>query len=230
MKMTKIAENYENVQQRVKAAALRSGRNPEEISIIAVTKNESIGTMEEGIQAGINKFGENRVQDLRKKHDELGQAVEWHLIGHLQSNKVKYVIDKVALIHSLDNLSLAKEINKRAQGKSLNVNALVQVNISGEESKFGIDPVAVVPFLATCSQEFERLNIKGLMTIAPLVAEPEETRPYFRGLRELSDKIKTMNIPGVEMQYLSMGMTNDFEVAVEEGANLVRVGRAIFSD
>ncbi len=228
--MSNIADNYKDVQKRVEAAALKSGRNPEDIFIIAVTKNQTIGTIEEGIQAGINKIGENRVQELLEKYDAIGHAVEWHLVGHLQTNKVKYIADKVALIHSLDNLSLAKEIDKRAQQQALKVNVLVQVNVSGEESKFGLEPATVVPFLEACSQRFEMLNIKGLMTIAPFVADPEEARPYFRGLRELSEGIEALNIPGVEMKYLSMGMTNDFEVAVEEGANLVRVGRAIFSD
>lgn len=230
IKMGNIAENYAKVLQRVEAAALRSGRNPEGIFIIAVTKNQSIGTIKEGIQSGITKFGENRVQELLEKYDEIGPAAQWHLIGHLQSNKVKHVVDKVALIHSLDNLSLAEEINKRAQAQSLTVKVLVQVNVSGEETKYGMEPSAVIPFVQDCSQRLERIKIKGLMTIAPFVVDPEAARPYFKELRELAHRIKALNIPGVEMEYLSMGMTNDFEVAVEEGANLVRVGRAIFGD
>lgn len=228
--MADIAENYAKVLQRVEAAALRSGRNPEEIFIIAVTKNQSIGTIKEGIQLGITKIGENRVQELLEKFDEIGPAAQWHLIGHLQRNKVKYVVDKVALIHSLDNLLLAEEINRRAKAQSLTVNVLVQVNVSGEETKYGMEPSAVIPFIQDCSLRLERIRIKGLMTIAPFVVDPEEARPYFKELRELAHRIKALNIPGVEMEYLSMGMTNDFEVAVEEGANLVRIGRAIFGD
>jgi pyridoxal phosphate enzyme (YggS family) len=228
--MADIAENYAKVLQRVEAAALRSGRNPEETFIIAVTKNQSIGTIKEGIQLGITKIGENRVQELLEKFDEIGPAAQWHLIGHLQRNKVKYVVDKVALIHSLDNLLLAEEINRRAKAQSLTVNVLVQVNVSGEETKYGMEPSAVIPFIQDCSQRLERIRIKGLMTIAPFVVDPEEARPYFKELRELAHRIKALNIPGVEMEYLSMGMTNDFEVAVEEGANLVRIGRAIFGD
>lgn len=226
--MSDIAKNFKEVSERVAAAAGRAQRNPEEILIIAVTKNQTIGTIEEGIQAGINRIGENRVQELLEKYDTLGDRVQWHLIGHLQTNKVRYIVDKVQLIHSLDNLGLAEEIEKRGAKLDITVNVLVQVNVSGEQSKFGLEPSEVIPFIETVSERFKRVKIKGLMTIAPLVENPEEARPCFRGLRELAENIRKLNIPGVEMEYLSMGMTNDFEIAIEEGANMVRIGRGIF--
>ena len=226
--MGSLVENYNEVRERVAAAARRVKRNPEEILVIAVTKNQTIGTIKEGIQAGINIIGENRVQELLEKYEALGNQAEWHLIGHLQTNKVKAIVDKVELIHSLDNLQLAEEIDKRGAQKSIVVKALVQVNVSGEESKFGLALEEVVPFLQTAADRFKNLKIMGLMTIAPYVENPEETRSCFRQLRELAEAVKALNISGVEMEYLSMGMTNDFEVAVEEGANLVRIGRAIF--
>ena len=227
--MSNIAESFREVKERVVAAALRVQRNPEGILVIAVTKNQSIDTIKEGIQAGIDIIGENRVQELTEKYEAIGNQVQWHLVGHLQKNKVKYIVDKVSLIHSLDNFALAEEIEKRAAKVSATVNVLVQVNVSGEESKFGIKPSQVVPFIDAVSQRFERVKIKGLMTIAPFVEDPEEARPHFRRLRELSEMVKEADFPGVDMDYLSMGMTNDFEVAIEEGANLVRIGRAIFN-
>jgi len=224
-----IVENLREVRERVVAAALRGNRNPGEISIIAVTKNQTIDTIKEGIQAGINIIGENRVQELIDKYQVIGNQVQWHLIGHLQTNKVKYIVDKVQLIHSLDSLGLAEEIEKRAAQASTIVNVLIQVNVSGEESKFGIEPSEVLVFTEEISKRFERVKVKGLMTIAPFVEDPEETRPFFRQLRQLSEQVNAAGIPGVDMDYLSMGMTNDFEIAVEEGANLVRIGRAIFN-
>lgn len=226
--MHEIADNFREIKERVARAAFRAGRNPEEIIIIAVTKNQTIDTIREGIQAGIDIIGENRVQELVDKYEALENQVQWHFIGHLQTNKVKYVIDKVHLIHSLDRLSLAEEIERRGERRKLSVNALVQVNVSGEESKFGMPPQELVPFLERVSDRCKNINIKGLMTIAPYVADPEETRPFFRRLRELAEEVKERNIAGVKMDFLSMGMTNDFEVAVEEGANMLRIGRAIF--
>lgn len=227
--MSDIVKNFREVKERVAAAAFRAQRNPEEILIIAVTKNQTIGTIKEGIQAGINIIGENRVQEFTKKYDAIGNSAQWHLIGHLQKNKVKYIVDKVSLVHSLDSLDLAEEIEKRAAKVSATVSVLVQVNVSGEESKFGINASEVLSFVETVSDRFKRVSIKGLMTVAPFVENPQEARPYFRFLRELSEKVAEAGIPGVEMKYLSMGMTNDFEVAVEEGANMVRIGRAIFN-
>lgn len=227
--MDSLAANFKKVAQRAAAAACRVQRKPEEIVIIAVTKNQSVDTIKEGIQAGIGSIGENRVQELLSKYDALAGQVQWHFIGHLQTNKVKYIIDKVQLIHSLDNLGLAEEIHRRGEQRAIYVNVLVQVNVSGEESKFGLAPEEVIPFIETVSRQFKRVKIKGLMTIAPF-DEAEEVRPFFRNLRELADYVRMHNIEGVEMQYLSMGMTNDFEVAIEEGANMVRVGRAIFPD
>lgn len=223
-----IRENLDRITAQVEKAAQRAGRDPEEIKIVAVSKNQTVETIKEGVRAGIKILGENRVQEFLDKYEAIGNQAEWHLIGHLQKNKVKYIVDKVKLIHSLDNLALAEEINKRAEQKSIIVKTLVQVNVSGEESKFGLSPQEVPRFLETISERFLNIEVFGLMTIAPLVGGAEAARPCFRGLRELSEAMKEKELPRVHMDFLSMGMTNDFEVAVEEGSNLVRIGRAVF--
>lgn len=225
--MASIASNLHLVREKVSQAALKVGRDPEDIQIIAVTKTVDIPQMEEAIAAGITAIGENRVQEITKKYPLLKEKVDWHLIGHLQTNKVKYIIDKVSLIHSLDRLSLANEISKRAQQKGLVMPVLVQVNVAKEESKFGLKVEEVIPFLKDIAG-MQGLKILGLMTIAPFVEDVEDVRYVFRDLRNLAEKIKQEAIPGVVMKHLSMGMTNDYEVAVEEGATLIRVGTGIF--
>lgn len=176
---------------------------------------------------GIQDFGENKVQELCDKYEELQMPLHWHLIGHLQRNKVKYIVDKVCLIHSVDSLRLAEEIQREAEKKDCHVNVLIEVNIGREETKSGVEPeeaAALVRNVAALS----RVHVKGLMAIAPMVEEPEESRPYFQQMARLREEIRALDLPGVEMTELSMGMTGDFEVALEEGATMIRVGTAIF--
>lgn len=221
--MTEALTNFQTVQQRIKAAALRSGRNPAEVKLVIVTKTVPVERIIPIINAGGNSLGENRVQELEQKQARLPQA-EWHLIGHLQTNKAKNVIGKTALIHSLNRWSLAKTLNRLAVNQGLKVNVLVQVNISGEESKHGLTPAEVTDFMDAAA-ELEGLNITGLMTMAPYVSNPEEVRPIFKELYQMRQRLQ---VKWPNVKYLSMGMTNDFEVAVEEGADMVRVGSAIF--
>ncbi|MGI9951129.1 YggS family pyridoxal phosphate-dependent enzyme [Moorellaceae bacterium AZ2] len=226
--MVELKDNIARVQERIARAARKVGRQPEEITLIAVTKNVPVERIREAVAAGIKELGENRVQELLEKQPYLAEeGVSWHLIGHLQRNKVKYVWNRVRLIHSLDSLELARELEKRAGAAGEKIKVLVEVNVAGESSKFGL-PVEAVPGFVKELTGFSSLKVLGLMTVAPLVDDPEEVRPVFRRLRELAREIEALALPGVEMRYLSMGMTNDFEVAVEEGANMVRIGTAIF--
>ena len=202
-------------------------RNPEEIKLVTVTKTATTEQIEEAINAGIKIIGENRVQDAKKKYQIITAEVEWHLIGHLQTNKAKYAVEIFNCIHSVDSIKLAQEIDKRSLQFGKIMDVLVEVNVSGEETKYGIKSEEVETFLKEISA-FPRIRIRGLMTIAPIVEEKEEVRPYFRKLKELSEKIKSKNIENIKMDYLSMGMTEDFEIAIEEGANMVRIGRGIF--
>ncbi|HHV27160.1 MAG TPA: YggS family pyridoxal phosphate-dependent enzyme [Tissierellia bacterium] len=222
-----IKENLLKVQENIENALIRSGRKNENIDIIAVTKTVDVDIINESISLGINNIGENKVQEIQKKYDNINDDVNWHMIGHLQSNKVKYIIDKVNLIHSLDRLSLAKEINKRAKAKDIVKDVLIQVNISEEKSKFGLKKEEVVPFIEKIL-EMKNIRVKGLMTMAPHVENPEEIRYVFRDLRNLGYKIENRNYENIEMKYLSMGMSNDYEVAIEEGSNMVRLGTALF--
>ena len=183
----------------------------------------------EAIKLGVTDIGENKVQEIEEKYDQVEGNVRWHMIGHLQSNKVKYIIDKVSLIHSLDRKSLAKEIQKRAEQSDIVAEVLIQVNVAEEESKFGLKVEQTIPFIESLSH-YKNIRVMGLMTMAPCEDDVEDTRPVFRELRELSEKIKTENFENVEMKYLSMGMTNDYQIALEEGANLVRVGTGIFGE
>ena len=222
-----IKNNLEIINEKIKKAALKANRNPQEIKLVAVTKTATIEQIKEAISAGVKIIGENKVQEAKEKYQILSADIEWHLVGHLQTNKVKYAIEIFDLIHSVDSIKLAKEIDKRSLQFGMITNVLVEVNVSGEETKYGIKPEEVEPFLKEIS-EFSRTRVRGLMTIAPIAEDKEEVRPYFRKLRELFKEIKSKNIKNVKMDYLSMGMTEDFEVAVEEGANMVRIGRGIF--
>lgn len=222
-----ITENLQLVREKINTAAANSKRPPEEIILVAVTKNTSTEAIQVAIDSGVTHIGENKVQEILKKYDDIGNQVTWHMIGHLQRNKVKYIIDKVDYIHSLDSLALAIEIDKRAAMINRSMKCLLEVNISGEESKYGLSPQEVEPLL----KELENLNsieIVGLMTMAPYMEDPEETRQYFKGLRELSNKLSQRSYKNVDLRILSMGMSNDYEVAIEEGASIVRVGSAIF--
>jgi len=228
--METIKNNLEKINEKIKKAALKANRNPEDIKLVAVTKTATIEQIKEAISAGIKIIGENKVQEAKEKYQVLSADIaniEWHLVGHLQTNKVKYAIEIFDLIHSVDSIKLAREIDKRSLQFGMVTNILVEVNVSGEETKYGIKPEEVEPFLKEIS-EFSGIKVRGLMTIAPIAEDKEEVRPYFRKLRELSEKIENKNIKNVKMDYLSMGMTDDFEVAIEEGANMVRIGRGIF--
>jgi len=225
--METIKNNLEIINKKIKKAALKVNRNPKEIKLVAVTKTATTEQIEEAINAGVKIIGENRVQDAKKKYQIFTADVEWHLIGHLQTNKVKYAVEIFNCIQSIDSIKLAQEIDKRSLQFGQITDVLVEVNVSGEETKYGIKSEEAEAFLKEIS-EFPRIRIRGLMTIAPIVENKEEVRPYFRKLRELSKKIKSKNIENIKMDYLSMGMTEDFEIAIEEGANMVRISRGIF--
>ncbi|MDR1800944.1 MAG: YggS family pyridoxal phosphate-dependent enzyme [Lachnospiraceae bacterium] len=222
-----ISENIETVKNKILLACEKSGRNPNEVTLIPVSKTKPVSILLEAYKSGVRLFGENRVQELCDKYSQLPADIDWHLIGHLQRNKVKYIIGKTKLIHSLDSGDLAITIDRESKKANLITDVLVEVNVAGEESKFGLSPDETLDFVKKTSK-LSHLRIKGLMTIAPFVADPEENRPVFRRLRKLSVDIARENLDNVSMYILSMGMSNDFEVAVEEGATFVRVGTAIF--
>lgn len=221
-----MKDRIEAVEARIAAACARAGRDRGEVEVIAVTKYVSLETTGEAIREGLRHLGENRWQDAAPKLQAYGEAAEWHFIGHLQTNKVKDVIGKFRYIHSLDRLSLAKELEKKAGQLGLTVPCFIQVNVSGEESKYGLAPDKLLEFAGEL-RAFEHLRIVGLMTMAPYEAEPEATRPVFRGLRELRDRLNREGVLGYEAPHLSMGMSNDFEVAIEEGATWVRLGSSL---
>lgn len=224
--MSYIEKNIKELRTEIDEICSEIGRNHEEIQLIAVTKTVDHERINEAIGAGAKDIGENKVQEIMEKYDVVSN-VNWHMIGHLQTNKVKYIIDKVKLIHSVDRMSLAEEINKRAKQHGKIMDVLVQVNVANEETKFGLASNEVFEFFEKI-QALEYIRVKGLMTIAPYEENPEAVRKYFKMLKELFEEIKTKQFPRVEMKYLSMGMTNDFKVAIEEGANIIRVGTGIF--
>lgn len=201
-----------------------------EANLIAVTKTVDIDAINTAIEAGITDVGENKPQELARKYDIIGDKVRWHQIGSLQTNKVKYIIDKVYMIHSIDRLSLCEEIQKRAEKINKTINCLVQVNISEEETKQGISKDDAIEFIRNISKNYKNIKVKGLMTMAPYTEDESIVRDTFKGLKDLSDKISRENIDNVYMDELSMGMSNDFRIAVEEGSTLVRVGTSIFGE
>lgn len=222
-----LKDNLKNVDEKITKACERSSRNREDVTLIAVSKTKPIETLQEAYDLGVRVFGENKVQELTEKYDALPKDIHWHMIGHLQRNKVKYIIDKVDLIHSVDSIRLAETIDKEAEKNNLVANILIEVNIAKEESKFGLMPEELDSFIDEIAK-LKHVQVKGLMTIAPFVENPEENRTIFADLRKLSVDIAKKNIDNVNVSILSMGMTNDYEVAVEEGATLVRVGTGIF--
>lgn len=222
-----IQTNIEYIQELKGKAAVKSGRNPEDVLLIAVTKLHGPDEMNEAIDAGITDIGENKVQEIMDKYDRV-KPVRWHLIGHLQTNKVKYIIDKVSMIHSVDSLKLAKEIDKRAAQHNLTMDILVQVNSAEEESKFGITTAETDQLIADIAEQCPNIRIKGLMCIAPFEENPEDVREYFAEVKKIYDKFADKKTERLDFKYLSMGMTHDFEVAIEEGSNMIRVGTAIF--
>lgn len=225
--MANINRNVGLIRQQVAAAAERAGRDPAEVTIIAVSKTRTVAEIEEAMAAGLTHFGENRVQELKEKWPHFQDKVTWHLIGTLQTNKAKQALQMAELIHSVDRDAIAAELARLAERRGAPARVLVEVNVSGEESKHGVAPEKLPAFLQRISQR-GFLQVEGLMTMAPLVSDPEEARPYFRRLRLLAQEMRELQLPGISMRHLSMGMSGDFQLAVEEGATLVRIGTAIF--
>ena len=222
-----IAENLQTVEKKIRQACEKAGRDRSEVTLVAVSKTKPIPDLEEAYKEGIRIFGENKVQELTDKYEQMPEDIQWHMIGHLQRNKVKYLIGKTELIHSVDSLRLAEMIETEAEKKQCVVKILIEVNVAEEDSKFGVHTGEVLPLIQKIST-FSHIKICGLMTIAPNVKNPEENRLYFAKLRKLLVDIKGKNIDNINMDILSMGMTNDYEVAIEEGATMVRVGTGIF--
>ena len=225
-----ITQNIEEIRGRMAQAAIRSGRKPEDVLLIAVTKLHEPDEIEEAIAAGVTDIAENKVQEIQKKFDQIHSPVNWHLIGHLQTNKVKYIIDKVVMIHSVDSVHLAQEIDKRAAAAGKTMDVLLQVNAAHEESKFGLDPKDVPQVFREILDSCPNVKIRGLMHIAPWSEDPEEIRPYFKEVKDLFDTLAAVEHPNADFKYLSMGMSHDFETAIEEGANIIRVGTSIFGE
>lgn len=222
-----LRENLEEVEARIQAACDRAGRKREEVTLISVSKTKPVETLKEAYDLGVRVFGENKVQEIREKYEALPKDIEWHMIGHLQTNKVKYIIDKVRLIHSVDSLKLAETIEKEAAKHGIVMDILLEVNVAEEESKFGLKVDEVIPLMEKISG-LSHVRIKGLMTIAPFVENPEDNRAIFADLHKLYVDIKEKNIDNGTVSILSMGMTNDYETAIEEGATMVRIGTGIF--
>ena len=224
-----LKENLANVEKNIEQACKNAGRSRDEVTLIAVSKTKPVEMLQEIYDENIRDFGENKVQELCSKMEQLPSDIRWHMIGHLQRNKVKYIVGKVELIHSVDTYRLAEEINIQAKKQNVIVPILVEVNIAHEESKFGISAEDAILLVEEISK-LENIRIKGLMTIAPYVENPEDNRLYFRKIKQLSVDITNKNIDNVFMEILSMGMTGDYMVAIEEGATMVRVGTGIFGE
>ncbi len=222
-----IKENLEEVEARIKRACERSGRERSEVTLISVSKTKPVEMLQEAYDAGSRDFGENKPQEIREKYPQLPTDIRWHMIGHLQRNKIKYIIDKVCMIHSVDSIRLAEAIDEEAKKHGIVMPVLIEVNVAEEESKFGVHLDEVESLIRQIS-ELSNIQVQGLMTIAPFTENAEDNRIYFRKLRNLYVDIKDKNIDNVNMCNLSMGMTGDYEVAVEEGATMVRVGTGIF--
>ena len=222
-----IKENLAEVEARIAGACERSGRNRSEVTLISVSKTKPVEMLQEAYDAGSRDFGENKPQEIKEKYPQLPEDIRWHMIGHLQRNKIKYIIDKVCLIHSVDSIRLAEAIDEEAKKHDLVMPVLIEVNVAEEESKFGVRLDETESIIRQISK-LSNIQVQGLMTIAPFTENAEDNRIYFRKLRNLYVDIKDKNIDNVNMCNLSMGMTGDYEVAVEEGATMVRVGTGIF--
>lgn len=229
MTESQIKARLDALQERVAAAASRATRNPEEITLVAVAKTFPVPLIEEAISLGVKHVGENKVQEASPKFDAIGRKVTWHMVGHLQTNKVKRALEIFDLIQSIDSVRLAQTVNDRAASMGRIIDVLLEVNTSGEQSKYGFGPEEVEAGAREISR-FKNLRIKGLMTVGPLVERAEDARKAFVLLRNLRDRISALNLEGVEMTALSMGMSGDFEIAIEEGATMIRVGTAIFGE
>ena len=224
-----VTENLKEERNKIEEACTTAGRDPDEVTLIAVSKTKPVSLLQEAYDAGARCFGENKVQEIMDKYPQLPSDIQWHMIGHLQRNKVKYIVDKAALIHSVDSLRLAQTIEEEAAKHNIRVPILIEVNVAEEETKFGLKTEEVLPLVQAVSA-FPHVEIRGLMTIAPYVNDPEDNRGIFRELKKLSVDIAAKNINNVTMSVLSMGMTGDYEVAVQEGATMVRVGTGIFGE
>ena len=224
-----ILENIKQVEENIIKSCEKVGRDPKEVTLIAVSKTKPYTAIEEALPSGVLDYGENKVQELTEKYEILPKDIRWHMIGHLQRNKVKYLVGKVELIHSVDSLRLANQIETEFAKKNEIANILIEVNMANEESKFGITSETTEQLVREISK-LEHIRIKGLMTIAPYTDNPETNRVYFRNMKKLSVDINNKNIDNVSMNVLSMGMTGDYQVAVEEGATMVRVGTGIFGE
>jgi len=225
--MSDISDNLKEINEKIKNAAVVSGRSREDVLLLGVTKTVDVGRIKTLMECGVKSLGENRVQELLSKYEVIGNQAKWHLIGNLQTNKVKYIADKVELIHSVENVKLAEEIDRQAKKYNKISDILIEVNIAGEVSKHGIEPDYLSRFIDEISK-FDNICIKGLMTVAPFVENQQENRKYFEKMRKLFVDNRGKNMDNINMTYLSMGMTNDYEVAIEEGANIVRIGTGIF--
>ena len=224
-----ITENLEQVRKNIDEACRMAGRDPKEVTLIAVSKTKPVSMLKEAYDAGARCFGENKVQEIMDKHPQLPEDIQWHMIGHLQRNKVKYIVDKVSMIHSVDSLRLAQTIEQEAAKHNVCVPVLLEVNVAQEESKFGLKMDEVLPLIDTIA-DFPHIKVQGLMTIAPYVENAEDNRDFFRQLKKFSVDIEAKNINNVSMSVLSMGMIGDYPVAVQEGATMVRVGTGIFGE
>lgn len=224
-----VRENLETVEANIRKACANAGRSRDEVTLIAVSKTKPVSMLMEAYDSGIRIFGENKVQEMCDKYEQMPKDIQWHMIGHLQRNKVKYIIDKAALIHSVDSLRLAETIQEEAAKHQVVMPILVEVNVAMEETKFGTSLAEAMELVEQISH-FPNIRIEGLMTIAPFVEDPEENRKYFRALKKLAVDINNKNIDNVHVRSLSMGMTNDYMVAIEEGATMVRVGTGIFGE
>jgi len=223
-----IKYNIADILKNVEASANKVGKTLDDITVIAVTKTVDYKRANEAIEAGLNNLGENRVQEFMNKYEQMDNSnINWHIIGHLQTNKVKYIINKVKLIHSLESLSLAEEINKRSKQNGVVTEVLIELNIGEEESKFGIKNNELIDFIKSV-ENLEYIKIVGLMTVAPYAENKEDVRWVFKEMKNLYDVVSNISFKNVQMKYLSMGMTNDYDVAIEEGSNVIRIGTAIF--
>lgn len=227
--MSVIRDNLEEIISQKESITIKAGREAGEVLLVAVTKTRSPEEINEAIAAGVTDIGENKVQEIMDKFEQVS-PVRWHMIGHLQTNKVKYIIDKVCMIHSVDSLRLAEEINRRAAQHNLIMDILVQVNAAGEESKFGVSADETEELIRNILSSFPQVRIKGLMFIAPFEEDLEQVRDYFRQVKDLYDRFGALSHERLQFQYLSMGMSHDYEVAIQEGSNLIRVGTAIFGE
>lgn len=224
-----VTENIRKIREEIAEAATRNGRQPSSVRLMAVTKTVDDARIIESIKAGVDIIGENYIQEARRKIESFGKSMEWHMIGHLQTNKARYAVNLFTMVHSVDRMELAVELNRRADAAGLTMKILIEVNAAGETTKSGTDAADAIALVRAIAP-MPNLSIQGLMTMPPFFDDPEEARPFFRKLRALRDEIEAVGIPGVEMKELSMGMSGDYIAAVEEGATIVRLGRSIFGE